>query len=328
MDQRILFDARPAGSTLPEFDRFRSQAIYAANAYPPAGETLMSMPALITGRIVTRALPFRPDELMLTLDGSQAATGWSTQPNMFSAARESGFRTALIGWYHPYGRVIGTALDYCYWEPSISEANPVLDRLSIPAAMSLWARDVLFRIPLMFRLLKRHYMNGLREQHVVAHQRILGQALAVVKKQDIDLTLLHFPIPHHPFIHPTRNALTPTPDNDYFGNLQLADDILGQLRREMEAAGSWNTTAVLVTSDHWWRESAPVNGKRDHRVPFMLKMAGQAAGMTYPQALNTLLTHDLVRAYLSGALSTPEELVHWMDQHRLFGECSSTKSLP
>src|SRR5439155_21252991 len=120
MDQRMLFDARPDGIKFPELDRFRSEAIYADSDYPPAGETLMSMPALTTGRIVTRAVPSRPDELMLTFDGSKEAAGWSAQPNIFSAARAAGFRTALIGWYHPYCRTIGTGLDVCYWEPSIS----------------------------------------------------------------------------------------------------------------------------------------------------------------------------------------------------------------
>jgi len=50
----------------------------------------------------------------------------------------------------------------------ISEANPVLDRLSMGGAMRLWVRDVLFRIPLMFRLLKGRYLRELRELHIVS----------------------------------------------------------------------------------------------------------------------------------------------------------------
>ncbi|PYU93242.1 MAG: hypothetical protein DMG08_10740 [Acidobacteria bacterium] len=149
MDQRMLFDARPDGIKFPELDRFRSEAIYADSAYPPAGETLMSMPALTTGRIVTRAVPSRPDELMLTFDGSKEAAGWSAQPNIFSAARAAGFRTAMVGWHHPYCRVIGSGLNYCYWEPcnhlrlmGISEGNPVMDRLSMAGAMRLSAYRV------------------------------------------------------------------------------------------------------------------------------------------------------------------------------------------
>src|SRR5207247_8472321 len=55
MDQRMLFDARTDGSKFPEIDRFRREALYADSAYPPAGETLLSLPALTTGRMVTRA---------------------------------------------------------------------------------------------------------------------------------------------------------------------------------------------------------------------------------------------------------------------------------
>src|SRR5205814_9818009 len=53
MDQRMLFDARPDGIKFPESDRFRSEALYSDSAYPPAGETLLSMPSLTTVTMVT-----------------------------------------------------------------------------------------------------------------------------------------------------------------------------------------------------------------------------------------------------------------------------------
>src|SRR5213593_2345577 len=321
MDQRMLFDARPHGIRSPSFDRIRSQAIYADNAYPPAGETLMSMPALITGRIVVQALPSRPDELMLTFDGGKEAEGWSGQSNIFSTARAAGFKTALVGWYHPYCRVMGADLDFCYCEPSISEANPVLDTLSVAGAMRLCARDMIFRIPLLFRVLKGSYTRELQEQHIVAHRRIMAQAHAVVREQDLNLTLIHFPIPHHPFIYDRiQEALSSTADNNYFGNLELADNILGELRREMEVANTWDKTAVLITSDHWWRKSAPVRGRRDHRVPFILKLSGQVEGAEYSRSFNAVLTHDLVLAYLSGEISNKDDAIQWMDRHRPFAE--------
>jgi len=211
----------------------------------------------------------------------------------------------------------------------ISEANPVLDRLSVAWAMRLWARDVLLRIPLMFRLLTGRYTRELREQHILSHQRIMEQARAVVGKEDLNLTLIHLPIPHHPFIYDAaRSLLSSETDNDYVGNLELADGILGELRREMERAGIWHRTAVLITSDHWWRDSKPVNGRRDHRVPFLLKLAGQREGVTYPRAFNTVLTHDLVLAYLSGELSSKDDMIQWIDRHRSFAESPSTKNLP
>jgi hypothetical protein len=52
LDQRIVFEARPAGLELPELDRLRRESLYAHAARPPAGTTDVTTPALITGRPV------------------------------------------------------------------------------------------------------------------------------------------------------------------------------------------------------------------------------------------------------------------------------------
>jgi len=50
--------------------------------------------------------------------------------------------------------------------------------------------------------------------------------------------------------------------------------------------------------------------------------------VTYPRAFNTVLTHDLVLAYLSGELSSKDDMIQWMDRHRSFAESPLTKNLP
>ncbi len=115
VDQRIAFAARPPSLKMPEMDRLRGESIYASNAYPPAGQTLLSLPALITGRFVSSAEAVNPSELMIKFEDSEQPVGWSTQPNIFSSARELGVKTALMGWYHPYCRIIGENLDTCFF---------------------------------------------------------------------------------------------------------------------------------------------------------------------------------------------------------------------
>ncbi len=77
----------------------------------------------------------------------------------------------------------------------------------------------------------------------------------------------------------------------------------------MEDAGTWDETAVLATSDHWWRtnlwrdsnfqggtaeEAKLMLAEPDHRVPCLLKMPGQTHSAAYIPAFNTLLLHDLI----------------------------------
>ena len=50
MDFSLSFIQRPATLELPEFDRLRKESIFAINAYPPGGDTVLSLPALINGQ--------------------------------------------------------------------------------------------------------------------------------------------------------------------------------------------------------------------------------------------------------------------------------------
>jgi len=77
-DYRLAFEKRPANVPLPEFDRLRHESLAAEHAYPPGDSTIISMPALITGR---RLLQVREDgcDLDLTLAQSGATEKWSAR---------------------------------------------------------------------------------------------------------------------------------------------------------------------------------------------------------------------------------------------------------
>ena len=303
LDQRKAFVERLAGLELPEFDRLREQAIFATAAYPPGSDTLWSLPALTVGKQVSGALALRPNALNLTLKGSNEEVGWGTLPNIFSAARADGFDTALVGWYHPYCRVLGSSLTSCFWEPVVDAISPLRGKPTVRKSMSYWAETALFRVPGMFRLFESRYETERCEAHKEQYLRILEQAKMVARKREYGLTLLHFPIPHHPFIYDrSRNALSSDPYRTYDDNLVLADRTLGELRREMEAAGLWDDTTIIVTSDHWWR--TPKDGKVDKRVPFIMKLARQNEGVTYDGAFNSVVTSQLIHTILNGDLST------------------------
>ena len=103
----------------------------------------------------------------------------------------------------------------------------------------------------------------------------------------------------------------------YVDNLALADRTLGDLRQAMEQAGLWDKTWVLISSDHWWRESARYDGRTDHRVPFLLKPAEATGTLDYPPAFNTILSADLLLAILKGEVTRAGQLVPWLDAHRV-----------
>ncbi|PWT87786.1 MAG: hypothetical protein C5B55_14235 [Blastocatellia bacterium] len=326
-DQAATFDARPPSLKLPAIDAFRDVAIDAHNAFPPNRFTLFSMPSLTTGRLFADALPIRANEVELTLPDNSKLK-WSEQDNVFAEARREGLTAGLAGWFHSYCRVIGDDLDSCQTVPVVDAINPSLDQLSLTKAMSVWSRTALFRVPFAFRLIERGYDRLRADQHREEFER-LSSAANQLLEQRLNLSLLHYPIPHQPWIFNKGNsALGYSPQNDYYANLMLVDRTIGEIRQRLERELRWDKTTVLVTSDHWWRGSELHSGRRDHRIPFMLKLAGQKSGVEFDAAFNTVLTRKLLMEVLRGTLAKPEEVVSWINENSSVGESPFTQNLP
>jgi hypothetical protein len=316
MDERLTFIDRLSGLRLPETDRLRDESLWASNAFPPAGETLLSMPSLINGRIVTRAKPQGTRDLLLTYEGDEQTVNWRNTANVFSRARDVGYKTAVVGWSNPYDRVIGSSLDFCqffqapypdpdlpffprmlYWTSTLPESIPLLSRLDLlnPIRLRQSRLDALGRIK--------------------TYQAFCKAAIPVATNRDFNLILLHWPIPHSPYIYSrSQGGFDSSGRGTYIDNLALVDRTIRELRQAMETAGVWDSTTVLLSADHWNRYTYQLDGKIDHRVPFLLKLARQTTRLDYNRRFDTVATHDLILSILRGELQDPESVARWLDQ--------------
>jgi hypothetical protein len=339
LDNHAAFAARPSSVELPELDRLRAESIVAANAYPPARWTMISIPALVTGRLVADAQPSSHADLALTFDGAREPVGWSAQPNVFSRAREIGARSAVVGWYHPYCRVIGSDLTSCSFNVVANETERLNQGLS--QSMLEHFRTLGRAAPVIREVLPKSFKNGKRWEiaYIESLKRMSQESAAVAADGAFSLVMIHFPAPHFPCQYDRRKDDFVVDDFalksgcNYFDNLKLVDRTFGDLRRAMERAGWWDNTVVLVSSDHWWRteiwpknhswteeEQAVKSVDTDYHVPFMLKLKGQRESLIYQPSFNTVLSQDLLLALLRGALSTPADVTAWLDQRRFIGK--------
>lgn len=331
LDFRMAFLERPPTVQLPELDRLISQSLVAQNAYPPAGETFLTMPALITGKLVSEARRSGPDELLIKFGDNTEAVHWGAQPNIFSRAGEAGFNTALVGWYHPYCRILGSNLTKCAWEGTVQSTG--LQGL-VPRMHAHALRTAL--VPPLATLVfpQRTEVGDLvRKKHASDFNSIYQQAVEAATDPNLGLVMVHWPIPHPPTIYDrSADQISVAPGHSYLDNLELADRTLGEIRRAMESNGTWDNTAVLVTSDHWWRtdywkkgeawtaEESALAGAIDRRVPFILKMAGVGQARTdFAAQFNTILTHDLLLSILRGEVSDTKGAAAWLERHRSIG---------
>ena len=335
MDQRVSFDGRPHGLELPELDRLRSQSVYAANAYPPSPLTYMSMPALIDGRLVAQVIPMQSDQLMVKFDGEERTVSWNNQPNVFSRARELGFSTAIAGWCHPYCEVLKSNLSRC--EEVKGNSN---DEVTLTATMVLQFQRLVATVPLVPQLaipaiqrvgfINQFVTSGERQKYIARYRRVFGASLRAATDAKLDLVFVHYPIPHPPGIYDrVKNDFSLQSGTGYIDNLKLVDRTIGELRQELEVSGLWESTTLIVSADHWWRtemwragpfwtpqDEAIAAEKMDHRVPFIVKLAGQHDHLTYANSFNTVVTQELVLALMKGDVVDSNGVANWLDKHR------------
>src|ERR1039457_3323758 len=156
-------------------------------------------------------------------------------------------------------------------------------------------------------------------QQTGTYRGILGEAKALANDTRFGFTLVHLPIPHAPHAYNRKTGeftLGNSPIAGYVDSLALLDRTVGDIRRGMENAGTWDSTTVLFTSDHPYRESEQLDGKSDPRIPYILKLASQKEGAEYTQQFNTVLSADLLMDVLRGAITGPASATAWLDRNR------------
>ncbi len=301
MDYRLVFEKRPLNLKLPQLDRFKSESIFSEKAYSPSDYTLQSIPSLLSGsRVDVTAVD--PTDLTLKYPNKNLETKWSEAPNVFQQAKEMGYSTALIGWYHNYCQVVKRDLDYCRRLPAGRFGYAQNFRESVKA--------ILERALIFDRRLERAFVFNLQQ----IHNTVLEQ----LKTRKYDLTFLHYSVPHKPYIYNRESRqlsaqVSRAPEN-YFGNLEEVDKILGDIRQVLESNGEWNRSIVIVTTDHSWRQSEEYDGKRDFRIPFMIKMPDSIEGkITKP--ISTLVTKDFILDIIANKIGTTSEAISWLEKH-------------
>lgn len=306
VDYRLVFEQRPERVRLPNFDQLRRESVFATNAYPPGRATMISMPALIAGRDLAAVQVAGPSQLLLKPVEGEGLLDWRRVPSVFSRARELGANTALVGWYHPYSRILGGALSRCVWFPY---PGPELGRgRTYPEAMTR-------------QLLALGGVFHLRQLFIEVCRSGSAQADLLAADPNYNLLLFHLAPPHKPGVYlPVGRRFTVIPmrkGDGYFNNLALADRMLGELRQSVARAGLQDQTWFIVSTDHWWRESAIYDGRVDHRVPFMVRPPGSDHGVEFGMMINTVLTHDLVLAILRGEVRDLPQAATWLERRKI-----------
>ena len=335
-DQHLAFDERPAGLQLPELDRLRSESLIANRVLQTASATVIAVPSLLSGQAFELTQPMDARTLWVKQQGSQTFWDWRDQSNVFQQARRWGANTSLIGWQLPYCRLLGDSLVHCFEQPGGHPANALLREIQA-SEEGVWANvGFLFYMQLqnlidLFRPAEEALSPDIRDAFV--QRRQLRQFLAIrdrayreIADPQMDFVFVHFPTPHMFAIYDRHRAdFALRPDTTYLDNLALVDRTVGEVRRSLEKAGLWESTALMITSDHalrpaMWhgRYNWPPAFERligpgaSRTVPFILKLARQHQGLVYEPSITNVSAAQLSVAALSGEVATPQQAVAWL----------------
>ncbi len=339
LDQRLAFDLRQPKVDFPELDRLRAESLVAGHAEQTAGWTTLALPSLLSGEIYSRAELVDANTLRVS-PASGGVFNWRDQPNVFKKARELGANAEIIGWHHPYCRVLGDSTVRCMDLPSGHPTAALLRETSVADEGILVAVKFLFQLQLnnlrdMLRLNPESASKNERDAYVQRRQlyqyfQIRDHAYADAGDPQIDLLFVHFPLPHPFAIYDRqRRDFTLSDSLTYADNLALVDRTVGEMRAALERAGQWDSTSILIISDHglrpdlwrgqqgWTPELERLTaGVQSETVPFILKLAGQNRGVVYDRPFSSVVSSELVLAILCGDVSTPEAAAAWLDNRQ------------
>jgi hypothetical protein len=163
----------------------------------------------------------------------------------------------------------------------------------------------------------------MRCQRVKTYETIKTKSLELAADERIGLLVSHLPIPHLGGLYDRSSGqfgpATESSTNwgeQYLGNLVLVDRVLGEFRTRMSSAGLWDKSSIIITSDHWLRNSTANGGKTDYRVPLLIKMPKPTQGVAYSSSVNNLLLYEFSLAVLRGEVTNSADVVRWMDENR------------
>lgn len=300
LDLRLAFTERPNGVELPAFDRFRASSLFATNGKSHSKDTMEAIPSYLMGRIVGRAKPGSKDTLLVCLEGSDDENSFldfRSFPSFFDDLKTMGLNAGIIGFYHPYGRLFSkvypSSYSYSMGSFCIQATN------SIPKEM---ASQLIGITPLYKRI------NAIK-----TYASILEDTKRLVKDPGYDVVFVHAPVPHGPDVYDRRSdSFSPFifSKDGYFGNLELADMFLAEVRKELEKADLWNRTSILITSDHEWRHVYLYDHVRTRKVPFLLKLRNQREPDVIPHEFSPMVvTRSLLIRLLKGEVMNKETVV-------------------
>lgn len=309
-DQTILFERRPKELSLPVLDALVKESVVVSPAYAPAMATMVSVPSLLQGRQLAGAFGTGDSRLQVRLPGE---TGWSNFRDGDSIVTDVLALPApavVLGWYHPYDRIL--------------PQSPLLQARSygFPAFEGIRGEGLVSTVLAQYAYMALPIYGRMECRDL--YLRLHADALQVVADSSVRFAFLHYGIPHVPGIFDARKqdltvALS-SEQGGYVGNLALVDRTLGELLAALDRSGLRESTALVLTADHWWRSAPWVKSGQGYPVPLIIQARKGDRGIQVKTPFATTGLRAIARSLLTGGLNDNREVAQAVSRQAVAGE--------
>jgi hypothetical protein len=340
-DYGLAFAQRRSGVSLPTLDRLRNESVFATEVYPPGLWTMDGLFSYLTGQPYREVRVTGSSQVLLFPSPSGEEHPFRVEDSVLAKLEKQGARMAFVGWYHPYCRLLAEISLDCFWEPNADSNDQTLLAESFARYGYFEGTLQLFREHPFVPFLPTGQQERIKaageelklrtasQQHSEALTRLMSQATEAARNPSYDFVFVHIPLPHPPGPAPAETArMVSRTGVAYLDNLMRLDGFLSDVRAAMESSGVWNSSHVIVSSDHplrhsvwsyrpeWVGSSTLLSGSDRGRVPLLVKLQNQTTGRQFEQPFSSILLHDLSLALFAGEMQSTGDLTAWLSANR------------
>jgi hypothetical protein len=282
---------------MPHLEALAEQSWVMHDAHSPAGLTDLAMPRIL-----------HQNTASFTVHNGDLITAASEGTSLMSRARSWGTPVDIRGFYLPYDLIAGpvrSCRSYAWMTHELGDGPWHAAASHLVMAMAHWTDpwSGFISAKLESPILDARYENMLTRLEEDFH--------ALLAAREPGLAILHFPLPHFPYIINTEGQFSTTTrswdrsfEPGYESNLKALDRLIGRCIATLQHTGNFDDALIMMTSDHGWRNDPhhyKAGPDRLSHVPLVVKMPRQSKGHHVAQRFELTQLGDLIEH----ALTTP-----------------------
>jgi len=308
-DPQIAFKKKDSENFLPNFNKLMKGSFFANNMYPPATQTIESMPSQLMGKPIVD-FNFNNNSIEIKSNNNKW-TKFIYKNTIFKKLNDKKFNTNILSATLPYCSLL-KIYNNCE-EPNnnlfkgINYSFPFFSKIKLLIKLypNKKKKDQNLSRTEIINIDPSKFVNKIKDTDGNNNITIDKIKVAINKTED-NLTFIHLLPPHLPIrggytfnrYHSEKvfNVDVEYGSDLYYLNLKLTDLILGIVMKELNKLNN-NNLMLLLTSDHWFRPKDK-KSKKTYPVLFLAKIFNDNDKIFNEKKLSSSSTIKFIEKYL------------------------------